>query len=67
MKTIDLSKKWIYWRWKKWGKSFSKSFVQAVVKTSDGKYLLDLNDSTIWSNYPTRVLLSEIEYKIEKP
>lgn len=50
---------WIYWRWKLDGKTFSKSKIQDIVNTSNGP-LLELGDD-LWTNYPTRVLVKEID------
>ncbi len=50
---------WIYWRWKKDGKTFSKSKIQDKIETDQGT-LLELGDE-LWTSYPNRVLLKEID------
>lgn len=51
--------KWIYWRWKVGGSpTWSKDYVQNV----DGD-IIELSDWDFWSKYPTRVLISEIEFR----
>jgi len=51
---------WIYWRWKKDGKCFSKSKIQAIIKTEKNGDLLELGEE-IWSSFPNRVLVKEID------
>ena len=57
------TEQWIYWRWKDGSKSFLKSWIQDVVTTDKG-LLLELSDSESWTNYPNKVLLSEIDYTL---
>ena len=55
---LKLKHTWIYWKWKE-GRTYSESFVQKIIETKDD-YLIELNDSEIYSAYPTRILISEI-------
>jgi hypothetical protein len=57
----------LIWRWKgSDNKTWSKSFVQNVIEVDDDS-ILELRDNDIWTAYPTRICLSEIQYKITKP
>lgn len=61
-KKLELKKWiWIYWRWKgKEHKTFSKSYIQEIIGIGANR-LLELTDHEFWTNYPMRVLLSDIE------
>lgn len=49
----------IYWKYK--GKdAYIQSYVQDVIKTDKG-FLLELTDSSWWTNYPTRILQDDID------
>lgn len=50
--------KFIYWRHLD-NKSFTKSYIQNIVKTQSGN-LLEISDSSHWTNYPTRILECDI-------
>lgn len=50
---------WIYWRHNGGAKTFSKSFVQNFIDTTEGR-LLELCDNDSFTMYPTRILRKEI-------
>jgi len=49
----------IYWKWKD-AKTFSKAYVQEVIQTTSGT-LLELTDSSWYSQYPKRVLEKDVD------
>lgn len=65
MKKQELSLKgnWIYWRWKKsLSQTLAKDFVQDC-----NEDILELHDTEWHTQYPTRVLLKEIDiFKVEE-
>lgn len=59
---------WIYWRYMKdpaYQRTWIKSYVQNIVRLEHGD-LLELADREYGTEYPTRVLLSDIIYNLPK-
>lgn len=54
---------WIYWRWKNKDnhRTFAKSHVQDIIEGTLEGDLLELSDNSFGTEYPTRILLKEIQ------
>ena len=62
IKTEMKKETFIYWKWKN-NNTYTKSYVQEIISTNEGN-MLELADSTWWTNHPTRVLEKDIDILI---
>ena len=62
IKTEMKKETFIYWKWKK-NNTYTKTYVQEIISTNEGN-MLELADSTWWTNHPTRVLEKDIDILI---
>lgn len=56
----NLKETFILWK-RKENNTYSKSYVQDVIETNEGKTILELSDGTWYTSYPTRIETQTID------